>query len=46
MFDKALRKMITAFEDRAQALYGQELSGQDLSASLSGNNSSNANSAA
>lgn len=46
MFDKALRKMITAFEDRAQALYGQELNGQDLSASLSGNNSSNANSAA
>lgn len=41
VFDKALRKMIAAFETRAEQLYAQ-----DLSASLSGNNSSSANNAA
>ena len=41
VFDKALRKMIAAFEERAEQLYAQ-----DRSESLSGNNSSSANSAA
>lgn len=41
VFDKALRKMIAAFEDRAQQLYAQ-----DRSESFSGNSSSSANSAA
>ncbi len=38
VFDKALRKMIGAFEERAAALYGQ----QPVSASFSGNSSSSA----
>ena len=41
MFDKALRRMIGAFEDRAVALYAGE-----RSASFSGSNSSSANSVA
>ncbi len=38
MFDKALRKMIAAFETRADALYGagRAISSDDRSASLSG----------
>ena len=41
VFDKALRRMIAAFEDRAAALYTR-----DFNESFSGNNSSSANSAA
>lgn len=41
VFDKALRKMIAAFEERADHLYAPV-----RSSSLSGNNNSNANSAA
>lgn len=41
MFDKALRRMITAFEDRAELLYAQ-----DRNESFSGSNNSSANSAA
>lgn len=42
VFDKALRKMIGAFEDRAAALYAT----QPFSPSFSGNSSSSANSVA
>jgi coenzyme Q-binding protein COQ10 len=41
MFDKALRRMISAFEERADALYAVQ-----RNPSLSGSNSSSANSAA
>lgn len=41
VFDKALRRMIAAFEERAEQLYAQE-----RNASLSGNSSSSANNAA
>lgn len=41
MFDKALRRMIAAFEERAEQLYAPE-----RSASFSGNNRSSANNAA
>ena len=42
MFDRALRKMIGAFEDRARALYGDSATGS----SAAGSNSSSAHSAA
>ena len=42
MFDKALRRMISAFEERADALYAAV----QRNPSLSGNNSSSANNAA
>lgn len=41
MFDKALRRMITAFEERAEQLYAP-----DRNESFSGSNNSSANSAA
>ncbi len=44
MFDSALRKMIGAFETRADALYGADLTAH--SASLEGDSSSSANSVA